>query len=167
MAKRVFVAVLLFSATTAFADGRHIVRFNGTVPKSFTNAVNAAGGALEWQHVEAGLVSVIGLSDDAANNVALSHGAESVSDVDVVVRPGPSTEELTDVVRPGPSTGAIDGGEGEDERSLTLSSLTDPTAAMFYSIQWNLHVIRANDAWAAGHQGSPDVTVAVIDSGID
>jgi subtilisin family serine protease len=38
---------------------------------------------------------------------------------------------------------------------------------MFYALQWNLHVIGANAAWAAGRQGSSGVTVAVIDSGID
>lgn len=167
MAKRVFVAVLVFSATAAFAGDRHIVRFNGSVPKSFENAVRAAGGALEWQHVEAGLVAITGLSDDAADKVAITHGAESVADLDVVVRPGPSTEQLDDVVRPGPSTGTLPDDESGERSLSTQSALIDPTSAMFYSIQWNLHVIGANTAWAAGRQGSPDVTVAVIDSGID
>ncbi|HUP59317.1 MAG TPA: S8 family serine peptidase [Thermoanaerobaculia bacterium] len=150
MAKRFFVACFLFSAT-AFAAERHIVRFNGAVPKSFANAVTAAGGTLEWSHSAAGLASVSGLTDDAANGLAGTNGADAVADVDVTVRPGPSTDQL----------------DGDGNTDTTTESASDPTLAMFYSLQWNLHVIGANAAWAAGRHGSPDVTVAVIDSGID
>ncbi|HEV3485081.1 MAG TPA: S8 family serine peptidase, partial [Vicinamibacterales bacterium] len=42
----------------------------------------------------------------------------------------------------------------------------DPTTAQFYARQWHLRAIGADAAWAAGRLGSPDVTVAVIDTGI-
>src|SRR5207247_9704011 len=42
-----------------------------------------------------------------------------------------------------------------------------PTAAQFYARQWNLRAVFAPEAWAAGHLGSSDVVVAILDTGID
>ena len=42
-----------------------------------------------------------------------------------------------------------------------------PTTASRYSWQWHLRAIGADQAWAAGRFGSPDVTVAVIDTGVN
>ncbi|HEU4700114.1 MAG TPA: S8 family serine peptidase, partial [Gemmatimonadales bacterium] len=36
-----------------------------------------------------------------------------------------------------------------------------------YNFQWNMRLIGADKAWAAGKLGSPDVTVAILDTGID
>jgi subtilisin family serine protease len=46
-------------------------------------------------------------------------------------------------------------------------SPSDPTSAARYSWQWNMRAIDADDAWAAGRLGSPDVTIAILDTGID
>ena len=43
----------------------------------------------------------------------------------------------------------------------------DPTAAQQFARQWNLRAIHAEAAWDVGELGSADVTVAVLDTGID
>ena len=42
-----------------------------------------------------------------------------------------------------------------------------PTDAAEYGRQWNLKAIHAEEAWAAGKLGSPGVSVAILDTGID
>jgi subtilisin family serine protease len=48
-----------------------------------------------------------------------------------------------------------------------VASPSDPTTAFFFSRQWHHRAISADVAWANGALGSPDVTVAILDSGID
>lgn len=148
MAKRFLVAIFLFSAT-AFAGERHIIRFNGQVPDSFAGTVAAAGGAIESQHRGSGLALVSGLSDDAAGALARSYSGDAIADFEVQARPDTSNRALPRV----PET--------------TSQNASNPTLAAYYPIQWALRAISADIAWAAGRRGSPDVTVAVIDSGID
>jgi subtilisin family serine protease len=50
---------------------------------------------------------------------------------------------------------------------LVAASQADPTTAARYGFQWNMRLINADDAWAAGKLGSPGVTVAILDSGLD
>lgn len=53
--------------------------------------------------------------------------------------------------------------------ALRAASLTtDPTQASFFDrFQWNLRKLRAPEVWATGQLGDPNVTVALVDSGID
>lgn len=51
-----------------------------------------------------------------------------------------------------PSTSAVEG---------------NPAAALQFGRQWNLKAIHAESAWDVGELGSADVTVAVLDTGID
>jgi subtilisin family serine protease len=51
--------------------------------------------------------------------------------------------------------------------SVSMASASDPTAAAFYPLQWNMRAIGADSAWAGGALGAPEVTIAIIDSGID
>src|SRR5690606_27004497 len=48
-----------------------------------------------------------------------------------------------------------------------VTSADDPTSALLYADQWNLHQIQAEAAWASGRLGSSGVTVAILDTGID
>jgi len=56
-----------------------------------------------------------------------------------------------------------------DARQVAVApmSLTDPEAAMAFPYEWHMRAISADRAWRAGYLGSPDVRIAVIDSGID
>ena len=44
---------------------------------------------------------------------------------------------------------------------------TDPTKVGRWAYQWNMRVIGADKAWAAGYFGAPYVKVAILDTGID
>jgi subtilisin family serine protease len=59
------------------------------------------------------------------------------------------------------------GSSAEAFKGVTPDSPGDPTAAGEYARQWNMRAIGADVAWAEGRLGSPGVTVAIIDSGID
>jgi subtilisin family serine protease len=48
-----------------------------------------------------------------------------------------------------------------------ITSQANPTLASRYSWQWNMRDIQAPKAWAAGKLGRSDVTVAILDTGID
>jgi subtilisin family serine protease len=50
---------------------------------------------------------------------------------------------------------------------MTAARQPSPTLAAEFAKQWNLEAIDAAGAWAAGELGSPDVLVAVLDTGID
>lgn len=146
MSKRLFVVALLVVSANAFAaNGRHVVRFADGIPASFDAAVAAAGAVVESRHDGAGFALVSGLSDPAA--FAVGSGATQIlPDLDVQVRLG--TPTVADDFMPEP-----------------VSTLA-PQTAFYFPRQWHLRAIGAQQAWAAGRLGSPDVTVAVIDTGI-
>jgi lantibiotic leader peptide-processing serine protease len=48
-----------------------------------------------------------------------------------------------------------------------VGSIANPAGGFRYSYQWNLRQIGADAAWAAGMLGSPDVSIAILDTGID
>jgi subtilisin family serine protease len=51
--------------------------------------------------------------------------------------------------------------------ALSPTSSEDPTTALLYAAQWNMRQIHADEAWAAGELGDENVTVAILDTGID
>jgi subtilisin family serine protease len=46
-------------------------------------------------------------------------------------------------------------------------SQANPAGAALFSFQWDMRLIGADAAWAAGKLGSSSITVAIIDSGLD
>jgi subtilisin family serine protease len=54
----------------------------------------------------------------------------------------------------------------QEQTEIEATSTTAPETAVYYPWQWHLRAIGAQKAWAAGRLGSPDVTVAVLDTGI-
>lgn len=110
-------------------------------------AIAALGGSVAASWNQVGIVVVGGL--DAAGAAALA-GRSDVQAVepDAMLALDPVVET------------AVDGGEA-------VLSATDPTTAFFYPRQWNMRAIFADQAWAAGNLGSPAVTLAILDTGID
>ena len=137
-------------ASTAFAgpSDTHLVLLKGKgVPDSFVQDVDALGGTITYSH-KIGIAFVSGLSDDAAAQLGATKGVQNI---------------MQDVAFP------------MESPSLSLPALAadaapaspdDPAAAGRYSWQWNMRAIDADDVWAAGRLGSPDVTVAILDTGI-
>lgn len=128
---------------------RHLVMFKGNgVPNGFAAQVAALGGTVDYSH-NAGIAIVSGLSDDAAATLAAD---KKISDVQA-----DASFELDAFVDSDGAT-AADG---------SVASPGDPTTAFFYARQWNMRAVSADQAWANGRLGSSNVTLAILDTGID
>jgi serine protease len=129
--------------------GRHVVDFNGPVRGDFAARVTALGGTVDAVAGNAGFAIVSGLSAQAASSLGRAPGISSVFD-DVPV-------QLQSVTSIGDIATA----------DIAPTSIANPAGGFRFSYQWNMRAIGANIAWAAGHLGSPSVTAAILDSGID
>lgn len=131
------------------APAQHLVLFKANgVPADFEARVAALGGTVAFSHEGAGLAVVSGLSDDAAAQLRGANGVAEVQADEQISLDAPEAPVYADAA---------------DE----AMSQTNPTTAARYPWQWNMRAIGADRAWAAGKLGSSDVTVAILDSGID
>lgn len=128
-------------------DAIHLVATNGGLRSDFAATVEALGGTVIVAAEEIGVASVRGL-DEA--------GVEALAGTDGVAFVG--LEPEFEMIEPVDRTDAV---------HASVASPTDPTAATFWPFQWNMRAIGAEQAWAAGRTGSPDVTIAILDTGID
>jgi hypothetical protein len=130
-------------------NGQHVVVFKGSgVPAGFAAQVAALGGTVTYAHGGVGFAIVSGLGDAAASQVGAMGGVSAV--------------QADEVFQLGSAAAAA-----EADLDLAAQSQADPTTAARYGFQWNMRLINADDAWAAGKLGSPGVTVAILDSGLD
>jgi subtilisin family serine protease len=133
--------------------GNYIVAMNGSaIAKGFADRVAGLGGTVTWAHADAGFAIVSGLSDAAAAKLSAMSGVGDVQrDVEISLNtPVPPTEaDLSAIDDPG------------------ADSQGNPATGLRYVWQWNMRLIKADAAWAAGKLGSPTVTVAILDTGID
>jgi subtilisin family serine protease len=118
------------------------------VPARFEAQVAALGGSVDFAH-DVGIALVSGLTEGAVGELAQSAAVAEV-------QPNFAIEFDPGVLAGEPM--AVD---------AAPQSPDDPTTASRYSWQWNMRAIDADDAWAAGRLGSSDVTVAILDTGID
>ena len=129
--------VLSASVTTADPAGRHLVVFTA-------ERVPADFGDR---------VSRLGGSvESALDNIG-------VAAVEPDVATAPPNEDL--------GTDGATADEAVSEPVAPADATGSPTTARFYARQWNLRAVFAPEAWAAGHLGSRDVKVAIVDTGID
>lgn len=134
----------------AASTGRHLVVFKQeSVPTDFATRVAALGGEIHMSFGDVGAATVEGLTPEA---VRALRGGSDVS----IVEPEIMLELPVSVATP----------EAVIMDAVPASS-SDPSSARRFPQQWNLHTIRAAEAWAAGYTGSEDVTVAILDTGID
>lgn len=145
--KRLIAFASVLVACSAMADGSYVVRFKGAVPDSFTSTVTAMGGTVDTLHGGAGFAIVSGLDEHDATALSTSDAVgDVIANDNVHVRLGTSTLQ--------------------DDSSVEGSSTATPATARYFPWQWHLRAIGAHKAWNAGRLGSPDVTVAVLDTGI-
>lgn len=134
----------------AASTGRHLVVFRQeSVPTDFAARVAALGGEVHMSFGTVGAATVEGLTPAAVK--ALRSG----SDVSIV-EPEILLELPVSVAAPEAVLAEISG-----------HTPGNPADAHRFAQQWNLHTIGAAEAWAAGYTGSEDVTVAILDTGID
>lgn len=138
-------------AASRQAPDRHVLvlKSSGAMPRGLEARLTALGATIESVLAPVGLVVVSGLSDASLAEV---RGISGVSAVEA--------DERILVERPRRAS------EREMSRSVVASPAA-PQTAIFYADQWNMRAIAADQAWAAGALGSPSVTVAILDTGID
>jgi subtilisin family serine protease len=145
------------SSLAASNPSRHLVVFAAEqVPADFEDHVSRLGGSVEASLIPIGVAAVSGLTDAAAAELALDPNIRAVEPdpitgtaVDEIATADPLTDE--------PATAAV----------TAADATASPTTAEFYPRQWNMRAVSAHEAWAAGHFGSRDVVVAILDTGID
>jgi len=148
--------ILAASAVSLESTGRYVVVFSAErVPVDFGARVAALGGSIESALDSIGVAAVTGLSEAGAAELAAAVGIRAVEPDPLTSRPddGEATDGLA--------------AEAVNEAAVPADATASPTAAQFYARQWNLRAVFAPDAWAAGHLGSRDVVVAILDTGID
>jgi subtilisin family serine protease len=145
----VSLIVPLSAAADELDSGTYLVLFEDTsVPDGFAEQVAALGGVVDFSH-PVGIAIVSGLTADGAAELG------ALEDVNTVLENGAYTLDPF----------LVEGALGEVEEAP--ESPSDPTTAYFYPRQWNMRAIDADQAWAKGRLGSPEVTVAIVDTGID
>lgn len=138
-------------------SGRYVVLFHTEhIDAGFAERVAALGGTIEASLEGIGVLVVIGLTSDAASELAAAPEIRAVEPDVMSQAIDMDVEEAADFGTPS-LEGALAGAD----------ALSSPTAALFYPRQWNLRAISAPQAWAAGYLGSRDVVVAILDTGID
>ena len=145
---------LTTAAGTALSDAagsRYLVVFkSGSAASSGVSAeLRNSGGVVEGAYDQLGFAVVSGVSSDGAARLAKIAGVASVApDVEFAIEGAGETEALA----------AGDPG---------IESAAAPQTASQFARQWNMRAIQADAAWAGGALGSSNVTVAILDTGID
>jgi subtilisin family serine protease len=138
------------SASGGSAGGGHLVVFGGdALPADVDARVAALGGSLAARIDGIAVAVVEGLTDEAAAALA------AADDVAYVER-----DEVYQWIEPGRAMVV-------EAMDADAASPEAPQTAFFFPRQWHHRAIGADRAWAAGRLGSPGVTVAILDSGID
>ena len=139
----------------AMQDGsRHLIVFNKeSLPGELNARVAALGGTISMTHPGIGVAAAVGLSEEAARQLAADSNV-------LAVEPSDEVSLLSGRIEPHPSDNA-------EIPPLATTAAGPPTGAQFYARQWNMAAIHAPEAWAAGHLGSKDVVVGLVDTGLD
>ncbi len=141
-------ALSLASVGAASESASHLVLLKGNgVSSSFERDVAQLGGTITFSH-EIGIAFVSGLSGDAAAQLGAS------KDVQEIMPDVAFEMELPSISTP-EAAGAVP------------ASPENPADAFFWPYQWNMRAISADTAWMMGRTGSSDITVAILDTGID
>ena len=143
-------------ALRAQVPNKHLVIFRGRSPAGFEAEVAALGGTVSLNH-HTGIAVVLGLDDESAAQLKSAIGAQYVEPMAALQLAEPAG--VTQPV-PVPLGGSMMLGDN-------VSSTENPAGAILFANQWNMRQVNADAAWAAGRLGSENVTVAILDTGID
>jgi lantibiotic leader peptide-processing serine protease len=130
---------------------RYLITFKSTMPSGFEARVKALGGTVSLKDDVLGFAAVIGLGEREAQSL-VQDGLAQAAQIEPVIQLAPVRELKNTQPR------------------NTINSPSNPAAAFLFStfpIQWDMSSIHADDAWAAGKLGSTDVSVGILDTGLD
>lgn len=145
-------ATLAIGVTTPEARGQYLVEFNGNgLPSNLSERITALGATIVDTLPEINVVVIANTTADAAAFLATQSDVSDVTSDDFIKFRNSNWERRA-VSMP---------------FSAAPSSAADPMSADFFPFQWDKRAIHADRAWQAGFLGSPDVRLAVIDTGID
>jgi hypothetical protein len=137
-------------------NGRYILASSAGFGANLASSIAKLGGKLDRVHQAAGFAVVSNISDANASQLIAIKGVDDVEpDISVSLNQpvAPEKFNLASSASSSPTVGT--------------SSQDNPANAARYSFQWNMRLIGADKAWAVGKLGSPGVTVAIMDTGID
>jgi hypothetical protein len=142
-----------FAVSAAEENGNYIVLMKGNgIASGFAERVASLGGTVTYSHAGAGFATVSGLTPAAAASLSATSGVGQVEqDVEIALNAPAAAAEA----------------DASEVGDPSVNSQANPTTAGRYTWQWNMRQIKADVAWAAGKLGSPTVTVAILDTGID
>lgn len=147
-------AEVLLRAEYGTRTGNHFVVFSGAgAPKGFNDTVSSLGGSvvIDWARIGAALIG--DLEPGAAASLEGVSGVRHVFPEHAVAGGLPPSDADIIAAESGPEA---EPGSGHD-----------PTGATFFRHQWHLQVIQMPETWETGRFGSADVTVAILDTGLD
>jgi subtilisin family serine protease len=135
---------------------RHLVLFRNSAPGDFEAQVTELGGTVLLNH-KIGIAVVTGLNDETAAQLKQNVKADFVEEQPAfqLIEPAAVMEPVLAELNAPAAFAAVP------------ANSDDPTKALGYNLQWNMRHVNAEAAWAAGRTGSEDVTVAILDTGID
>lgn len=129
------------------AQPQHMILTKGAPSTQLLAAIEDVGAEVVFSH-DIGFVFARGLDANSADSLIAVRG---VTDIQGDQWFSADEPQFTDAIQ-----------------SPEIFTSDDPSQAFFYPLlQWNMPAISAETAWAAGRTGSPDVTVAILDTGID
>jgi hypothetical protein len=144
------LAVTPSRAVSSATSTRYIILAkNSGFKADFAARVAALGGTVEQLHGAAGIAVASNLSAAAASKIA---GFSEVSDVQADVEFALNAPVPQNTKNAG---------------NVSINSVTNPATAILFGWQWNMQLINAPTAWAAGKLGDAGVSVAILDTGID
>lgn len=133
-----------FSASAQAAEGRYVLMLKGaSAPSDLSAKIDAAGGVLVRTIPQVN-IAIATSSDPAFETAAKAIGAVQ-------------------------SAGPLGANKVPDANIPAEPDLTAPTVdddLYNAGMVWGVNRVHAPDAWAAGHTGSHDTVVAVIDTGV-
>ena len=157
-----------FPVANTLAADNYVVVFKGakSLPADADATIVGAGGSVVRSHGDIGVV--IATSDDADFIGQLQQNSAVYAVVpDQAVD---ASGDYSETVYQDPVS-SLNGGLGAlplaQRSQMTGRMVTDPTQGDLFRLQWNLKIMDAEAAWATGALGDPNVTVAVLDTGID
>lgn len=130
--------------TQATTPERYVLVYNGNnVPAGAKQAIEAAGGQLVKTLPQVGVAVAVSSNLDFAAAVAEGGSVQAVGLAAVTTVPD------ADLAEP-----------------AALEAPTEADTAFRQGLLWGINRVKAPQAWAAGHTGSHETVVAVIDTGI-
>ena len=145
----VLLVSLVLPVHSAVAES-YIIGASGSLPANLGAMVGAAGGSLTRTHPEIGVAQATASDPGFAGKMAANGGIQYVVQDSIVQWTPPPSSLKASMALPAGHAAA-----------------PNPQGAFFYACQWGLPQIDAPGAWAQGAFGSPNVKVAVLDTGVD